>query len=124
MIATVLCCTQVAFCRCLVLLMLSELFSSKGRWMLMTSVIALAIGGPLVNVARNGEKLGQIGICIQELVKEDAMMLIKQYKGFFKEKFKPFFAAMDKLGKFLYAMNVSLDDIHKVFVQVSDLPVY
>lgn len=101
MVAVLLCCTQLAFCRCLVLLTLSELFSSKGRWLILSTVTALAVGGPLINIAKNGEKLGQTGICIQELVKQDAKELLIQYKGFLTEKFKPLTEAIEKMEKII-----------------------
>ncbi|XP_052817975.1 DC-STAMP domain-containing protein 2-like [Mya arenaria] len=63
--------------RCLVLLMLPQLFSSKGRMLLLIYALILAMNNPLRNVNRNINVMSQSTTCGQEMALNETKELVK-----------------------------------------------
>ncbi|KAH3769099.1 hypothetical protein DPMN_170346 [Dreissena polymorpha] len=64
-------------CRCLVLLMLPQFFSAKGRMLLLMYALFLAMNHPLRNVNRNINVLSQSTTCGQEVALNETRELVK-----------------------------------------------
>jgi hypothetical protein len=64
--------------RCVVLLILPSLFSSKGRTAVLAAAMIMVFNGPLMNAGENAMRLGGTIQCGQELLKNTTKEVVKE----------------------------------------------
>lgn len=106
--------------RCVVILMLPCLFTSRGRSVLISITLVLVISGPLKNATRNALKLGEVVMCGQQKLREqtkraiqDALSPLQSILGAFKKVLKA-------LKDFAAQVRQSLSKLAKLFKSIAD----
>ena len=67
--------------RCIILLMVPNLFTGKGRTVLMSIIFAKLLAGPVVNIAYNAQQASESMACAQELIYNQTHQLKRQLEG-------------------------------------------
>ncbi|GFU28540.1 DC-STAMP domain-containing protein 2 [Nephila pilipes] len=100
--------------RCIVLLALPSMFSSRGRTVLMAYTYILVMSGPFKNALRNANVLVNSLNCGQEIV-------IKQTKAILKSIFAPLIAIIDIMRDILKALKEFARMMKEAFIAIRDL---
>ncbi|XP_035204929.1 DC-STAMP domain-containing protein 2-like, partial [Stegodyphus dumicola] len=123
-VTTAFCCvlgmvlsTALAFseeARCITFLALPELFSGRGRMVLMAITYILVMSGPAKNAMRNANILVESMNCGQEI-------LIKQTKAILSSIFAPLIAIIDTMRDILAALKSFARQVKDAFIAIRDL---
>ncbi|CAH1790156.1 unnamed protein product [Owenia fusiformis] len=113
-IAAIILCGGLAFSlnvRCVVLLMLPGIFSSKGRALLLTYVFVLVMTGPVQNFTHNVRIMSESSTCGQEV----AYNLTKEVV---KESLSPVHGIIDAIRNVIQGMMNLAEALRKAFLAV------
>nr|XP_012140476.1 PREDICTED: DC-STAMP domain-containing protein 2-like [Megachile rotundata] len=100
--------------RCVVLLLLPQFFSKRGRQALMAYAFILALTGPVKNILHNTGVLTESLACAQEQLKEAVKTVIDLAK-------QPFYALRDAISKVLKSVKGVVKKIKQTLVAIKRL---
>ncbi|XP_076544271.1 uncharacterized protein LOC143305224 [Osmia lignaria lignaria] len=100
--------------RCVVLLLLPQFFSKRGRQALMAYAFILALTGPVKNTLHNTSVLTESLACAQEQLKEAVKTVIDLAK-------QPFYALRDAISKVIKSVKVVVKKIKQTLVAIKRL---
>nr|XP_042908328.1 DC-STAMP domain-containing protein 2 [Parasteatoda tepidariorum] len=101
-------------CRCMTMLAVPQLFSSRGRVVLLAYTYILVMSGPTKNALRNANILVSSLNCGQELV-------VKQTKAILKAIFAPLVVIVDAMRDILKALKSFAIQVKEAFIAIRDL---
>ncbi|XP_054713566.1 DC-STAMP domain-containing protein 2-like [Uloborus diversus] len=100
--------------RCITMLSVPELFSSRGRTALMAYTYILVLSGPMKNAMRNSNILVESMNCGQEII-------VKQTKALMRSIFAPLIAIIDVMRSILQALKSFARQMKAAFIAIRDL---
>ncbi|KAK3102081.1 hypothetical protein FSP39_008593 [Pinctada imbricata] len=100
-----------AFIRCVVLIMVPNMFTKRGKAILLSVITGLLLSGPAMNVSHNTEEVGQSLGCTAELIYNQTQMLRKQLEEPIKALKQQLIEYMKSLENFLQKIYIALEPI-------------
>ncbi|OQV13042.1 DC-STAMP domain-containing protein 2 [Hypsibius exemplaris] len=97
--------------RCVVMLILPSVFSSKGRTAILAAAMIMVFNGPLMNAGENAMRLGGTIQCGQELLKNTTKAVVK-------EALTPIFTIYNMLVKVMKQLAALAKKLKKAFMAV------
>ena len=109
-----------SFFRCMILMALPNLFTGRGRALLMTVIIAVIIAGPFVNITQNFEEVSTSLACITEMAKDASQALKNQLEEPFRQIYLQIKETVKKLNSALKVIEDALEPIIGILTKLQD----
>lgn len=109
-----------AYFRCVILMALPNLFTSRGHALLMALIIAIIVAGPVINISHNHTAVSTGLACITEIAKNASEELKNQLLEPLRQIYLQIQETVEKLKRALAVIEAAIQPVLEVLTELQD----